>query len=95
MNEQEILSYLEQDRVLRIDMIEAIKRGGAKVLYAAPDAVLLTKRERFCLVVSDTVEAGMRALKTVPVRHLESGGVHLLLTHTFLLPILILGSINP
>lgn len=66
MNEQEILSCLEQDRALRIDMIEAIKRGGAKVLYAAPDAVLLTKRERFCLVVSDTVEAGMRALKTVP-----------------------------
>ncbi len=66
MTEQEILAYLEQDKVLRIDMIEAIRRGGAKILYAEPDAVLLTKMDRFCLIVSDTVEAGERALKTVP-----------------------------
>ena len=66
MTEQEILAYLEQDRTLRIDMIEAIRRGGAKVLYAEPDAVLLMKMDRFCLLVSDTVEAGERALKTVP-----------------------------
>ncbi len=66
MTEQEILAYLEQDKVLRIDMIEAIRRGGAKVLYTEPDAVLLMKMDRFCLIVSDTVEAGERALKTVP-----------------------------
>ena len=66
MNEQEILAYLEQDKTLRIDMIEAVRRGGAKILYAEPDAVLLTKMDRFCLLVSDTVEAGMRALSTVP-----------------------------
>lgn len=47
-------------------MIEAIRRGGAKILYAEPDAVLLTKMDRFCLVVSDTVEAGLKALETVP-----------------------------
>ncbi len=66
MNEQEILAYLEQDRTLRIDMIEAVRRKSAKILYAAPDAVLLTKMDRFCLLVSDTVEAGKRALETVP-----------------------------
>ena len=75
MNEQEILSFLEQDRVLRIDMIEAVRRGGADVLYAAPDAVLLMKMNRFCLIVSDTVEAGERALKTVPE------GVRLFVAH--------------
>ena len=47
-------------------MIEAIRRGGAKILYAEPDAVLLLKMNRFYLLVSDTVEAGERALKTVP-----------------------------
>ena len=66
MNEQEILAYLEQDKTIRIDMIEAIRRGGAKILYAAPDAVALLQRDRFCLVVSDTVEAGRRALVAVP-----------------------------
>ena len=66
MNEQEILAYLERDKTIRIDMIEAIRRKTARVLYAEPDAVLLTEAERFCLVVSDTVEAGRRALKTVP-----------------------------
>jgi tRNA (guanine37-N1)-methyltransferase len=66
MTEQEILAYLERDRTIRIDMIEAIRRGGAKILYAEPDAVLLLKMNRFCLLVSDTVEAGERALKTVP-----------------------------
>ena len=66
MNEQEILAYLERDRTIRIDMIEAIRRGSAKILYAEPDAVLLTKADRFCLLVSDTIEAGERALKTVP-----------------------------
>ena len=66
MNEAEILVYLERDKTLRIDMIEAIRRKNAKLLYAAPDAVLLTKMDRFCLVVSDTVEAGLRALETVP-----------------------------
>lgn len=66
MNEREILAYLERDKTIRIDMIEAIRRGGAKILYAEPDAVLLLKMNRFCLLVSDTVEAGERALKTVP-----------------------------
>ena len=75
MTEQEILAYLEQDKVLRIDMIEAVKRGGAKILYAEPDAVLLMKMDRFCLVVSDTVQAGERALKTVPE------GVRLFVAH--------------
>ena len=75
MNEQEILSYLERDRTIRIDMIEAIRRGGAKILYAEPDAVLLTKMDRFCLLVSDTVEAGERALRTVPE------GIHLFVAH--------------
>ena len=66
MNEQEILAYLEQDRTLRIDMIESIRRKNARILYAEPDAVALLKLDRFCLIVSDTVEAGERALKTVP-----------------------------
>lgn len=66
MNEQEILAYLEQDRVLRIDMIEAIRRKNAEILYAAPNAVVLMKLKRFCLIVSDTVETGKRALETVP-----------------------------
>ena len=66
MNEQEIIAYLEQDKARRIDMIEAIRRGKATLLYAEPDAVLLTIADRFCLLVSDTVEAGKRALKTVP-----------------------------
>lgn len=66
MNDREILAYLEQDRTLRIDMIEAIRRKNAEVLYAGKDAVLLTKMDRFCLLVSDTVEAGLRALETVP-----------------------------
>ena len=32
MNEREILVYLERDKTIRIDMIEAIRRGGAKIL---------------------------------------------------------------
>ncbi len=66
MNEQEILAYLEQDRPLRIDMIEGIRRKNAKILYAEPGAVLLCKMDRFCLLVSDTVEAGAEALRTTP-----------------------------
>ncbi len=66
MNEQEILAYLERDKTLRIDMIETIRRGVGTVRYAEPDAVLLIKADRFCLLVSDTVEAGRRALSTVP-----------------------------
>ena len=66
MNEREILVYLERDKTIRIDMIEAIRRHSADILYAEPDAVVLLKLNRFCLLVSDTVEAGERALKTVP-----------------------------
>ncbi len=66
MTEQEILAYLERDKTIRIDMIEAIRRKSAEIMYAEPDAVLLMVRDRFCLLVSDTVEAGERALKTVP-----------------------------
>lgn len=62
MNEREILAYLERDRVLRIDMIEAIKRGRAEVLYAEEDAVLLKTRGWLMLLCCDTVEAGVRAL---------------------------------
>lgn len=62
MTEREILAYLEQDKVRRIDMIEAIKRGGAAVLYAAPDAVLLKTSGWLMLLSADTVEAGVRAL---------------------------------
>ena len=62
MTEQEILAYLAQDTVRRIDMIEAIKRGRATVLYAAPDAVLLNTGDWLMLLSADTVEAGMRAL---------------------------------
>ena len=72
MNEREILAYLERDRVLRIDMIEAIKRGRAKVLYAESDAVLLKTRGWLMLLCSDTVEAGVRALAA---RDPESGAV--------------------
>ena len=75
MNEREILAYLDRDRTIRIDMIEAIRRGGAKILYAEADAVLLMKQDRYCLLVSDTVEAGKRALKTVPE------GVRLFVAH--------------
>ena len=66
MNEQEILAYLERDKTLRIDMIETIRRKNGKILYAAPDAVLLCKMDRFYLLVSDTVEAGLKALKAAP-----------------------------
>ena len=62
MNEQEILAYLEQDRTLRIDMIEAIKRKSAKILYAEADAVLLKTRGWLMLLCCETVEAGIRAL---------------------------------
>ena len=75
MTEREILAYLERDRVRRIDMIEAVRRGGAKILYAEADAVLLLKLDLFCLLVSDTVEAGGRALRTVPE------GVRLFVAH--------------
>lgn len=66
MNEQEILAYLEQDIQLRIDMIEGIRRGDAKILYAAADAVLLQKLNFICLLAADTVEAGMKALQAAP-----------------------------
>ena len=62
MTEQEILAYLEQDVVLRIDMIEAIRRGRAEILYAAPDAVLLKTCGWLMLLCCDTVEAGVLAL---------------------------------
>ena len=65
MNEREILAYLERDRVLRIDMIEAIKRGRAEVLYAEGDAVLLKTHPGFYLIVCDTVEAGEKALSGI------------------------------
>lgn len=62
MTEQEILSFLERDKARRIDMIEAIRRGKAKVLYAEADAVLLKTRDWLMLLACDTVEAGVRAL---------------------------------
>ncbi len=68
MNGQEILAYLERDRAIRIDMIEAIRRNTATVAYAAPDAVLLKTDSGFCLLVGDTEEACERALRAVPER---------------------------
>ena len=50
MNEREILAYLEREPALRIDMIEAIRRGRAEILYTAPDAVLLKTRGRLMLL---------------------------------------------
>ena len=43
-------------------MIEAIKRGRAKILYAEADAVLLKTRDWLMLLCCDTTEAGVRAL---------------------------------
>ena len=63
MTEREILTYLEQDIPRRIDMIEAIRRGRATVLWAAPDAVLLRTCGWLMLLCCDTVEAGIRALE--------------------------------
>ena len=65
MSEREILAYLERDKTIRIDMIEAIRRRTATAAYAAPDAVLLKTESGFYLLVGDTVEACERALKTV------------------------------
>lgn len=62
MTEHDILAYLDRNRVLQIDMIEAIRRGKAELLYAAPDAVLLKTRGWLMLLACDTVEAGVRAL---------------------------------
>ena len=62
MTDREILSYLERDYVRRIDMIEAIKRKRAAILYAASDAVLLKTRGWLMLLACDSVEAGVRAL---------------------------------
>ena len=62
MSEREILAYLEQDKTIRIDMIEAIRRGTAAVKYAETDAVLLKTDSGFYLLVGDTVEACERAL---------------------------------
>ena len=36
MTEREILAYLERDKTIRIDMIEAIRRKTATVEYAGP-----------------------------------------------------------
>ena len=62
MNEQEILAYLERDKTRCIDMIEAIRRGKAKVLYAEPGAVLLSTCGWLALLACDTVEDGVLAL---------------------------------
>ena len=62
MNEREILAYLERGDALTIDMTEAVRRGRAELLYAAPDAVLLKTRGWLMLLACDTVEAGVRAL---------------------------------
>ena len=62
MTNQEILTYLNQNRLMNIDMIEAIRRGRAEVLYAAPDAVLLFTRGWLHLLACDTLEAGKAAL---------------------------------
>ena len=65
MNEREILAYLERDKAIRIDMIEAIRRKTATVTYAAPDAVLLKTVSGFYLLAGDTPEACERALDAV------------------------------
>ncbi len=62
MTEQEILAYLERDKARRIDMIEAIRRGKANVLYAEPDAVLLSTCGWLALLACDAVEDGISAL---------------------------------
>lgn len=75
MNEREILAYLEQDKAIRIDMIEAIRRKTATVAYAAPDAVLLKTAAGDYLLAGDTVEACLRALDAV------SGGFDAFVAH--------------
>ncbi|MBR0507134.1 MAG: GNAT family N-acetyltransferase [Clostridia bacterium] len=65
MNEREILAYLERDKTIRIDMIEAIRRHTATVEYAAPDAVLLKTAVDDYLLAGDTADACERALKRV------------------------------
>jgi tRNA (guanine37-N1)-methyltransferase len=65
VNEREILAYLERDKPIRIDMIEAIKRRTAAVVSAEENAVLLKTAAGYYLLAGDTVSACLRALDAI------------------------------
>ena len=62
MTTEQIIESLNRDRLIHIDVIEAIRRGRAAVVYAASDALLLHTEDWLHLLVCDTVEAGVQAL---------------------------------
>ena len=65
VNEREIFAYLEQDRPIRIDMIEALRRNTASVAFAEDGAVLLKTRAGYYLLAGDTEAACDRALGAI------------------------------
>lgn len=65
VNEREIFAYLEQDRPIRIDMIEALRRNTASVAFAEDGAVLLKTHAGYYLLAGDTEAACNRALGAI------------------------------
>ncbi len=55
---QAALAYLERNRLACIDLLEALRRGSAELLYAAPDGVLLYERESGAHMMSAADRAG-------------------------------------
>lgn len=54
---EKALEYLSRDRLLHIDMTEAIKRGLCSIDYAAEDGVMLTLEEAIMLSCGSTEKA--------------------------------------
>lgn len=67
MKNEQAIRYLSQNVPLHIDMIEAIRRGNADVLYLSTRACLLKNRRSDTLhLAADDADAGEAALGTQP-----------------------------
>lgn len=60
------LSFLERDRILHINMLEVLRRGSARILYAGPDGVLLFEQGCGGHMLAAEPAAADRLLDLVP-----------------------------
>jgi ribosomal protein S18 acetylase RimI-like enzyme len=68
-------AYLLRDRLHHIDMLEALRRGNAEVVYESPDGVLLFNSDISCWLISAMTPEESRKMLAIPEK-LDFACVH-------------------
>lgn len=68
MEMQNVIAWLERDRLFHMDLLESIRRGNCTEVYAEERAVLLNTRSGISLLSAETKEDGERVLRMLGER---------------------------